>query len=164
MRKFLAILLTFSVMLAAGCSKNRAAEPFDGVMRLIVNVDCDNAYGLWAEYSLGGELLGGRDIRYADGGRIERGEQLCFDFADGDFPDVKALYEKVFGICFRVYGADGELLIPDIPEGWENTSEAYNGAVYTAAEELWGWHAESGGVYEFRLTDNGEGFYLFPMR
>ena len=151
-----------------------AIENEKEVMRIVINVDCATAYGVELEYSLDGKPTSGKGSQLASGTRIRQGDQLVFTFTEQDIPDEKEL-SKIFGAQFRVIYKNGDLIIPDIPENWANTSESYDGTHYTLsegefedgtlAEPVWEWNAERGGVYEFRLTagrGNGK-FYLFPM-
>lgn len=167
-------ILMIICLIFSGCAAYPKTEVSDDVMRLVISVDCDTAYGVTVEYSLGGERLGGMSLVRADGRRCRRGEQLVFSFLEENFPDANALSEETFGTFFRVIGKNEDELRPGFPEKWQNSSESYDGTNYslsqgffedgTAAEPVWEWNAGRGGVYEFRLTESGsDGFYLFPI-
>lgn len=140
-----------------------------------VKPDGEGVLGITVEYMLGGERMGGQEIADAQGGAFESGEELRFRFERRFFKDFDELSEKKFGVFFRIRSKYSEsMLRPNIPDGWANSSESYDGTQYSlsegvfedgsASEPVWEWKAKPGGEYEFILRENKLGWYdLYPV-
>lgn len=106
--------------------------------RLIVYAECDDVRNITAEYSLGGEPMGGQYIEHADGSTFRNGEKLTFNFSHRFFKNPDKLFDEKFGIIFLITNTQGTTI--DIP-----------------VQE---WNAQFGEQYEFILGKNEDGFYL----
>lgn len=112
-----------------------AAE--DG-FQVIIHVESSDVLSVTAEYSLGGEPMGGQENAYADGGAIVEGDELVFKFTERSFKDPDKLSKETFGIFFIVKNIRGEEFYIPIRE----------------------WKAEFGGEYKFILRGDGTGYYI----
>lgn len=152
MKRFIALLAAIPLILC-GCSyKNSKTEQF----AVSVNINLDDVYGVHCEYLLGDEAMGGKSLVLADGGVLNRGEELIFSFLPEDFENPVELSKKPFQIEFYVIT--------------ENEKEHLINGVdlnerFTFSENHWEWNAFFGEKYEFTLeSDNNGGYVLFPAR
>lgn len=83
-----------------------AAE--DG-FKVVIHVESSDVLSVTAEYSLGGEPMGGQEIAYADGSAIIEGDELVFKFTEKSFKDPDKLSQEPFGIFFIIKDIRGEV-------------------------------------------------------
>lgn len=76
--------------------------------KVVIHVESSDVLSVTAEYSLGGEPMGGQEIAYADGGAIIEGDELVFKFTEKSFKDPDKLSQEPFGIFFIIKDIRGE--------------------------------------------------------
>lgn len=113
---------------------NAAEENF----RVIIHVEGSDVLSVSAEYSLGGEPMGGEEIMKADGSAFFKGDEAVFKFTERFFKYPAQLSEETFGIILTVKDKDGKEF--DIP----------------AME----WNAKFGGEYHLILRSGSNGYYI----
>lgn len=146
-------------------------EKLPDTVRVVVDVESSGVYGLRSEFFLGYARTSGQFMENARGGPISVGEKLIFELTEedlGDFGFVE-LSNETLGVYFHVLNKRGKEIRPNVPEGWINSYESYDGADYSLSERcyedgdtpelLWEWKAVPGGEYEFVLCENGAGGY-----
>lgn len=132
----------FSLPRAMARSAYRHFDIDKNAMKVSVYVEYDNIRSITADYSLGGEPMGGQYTEHADGSVFRYGEKVTFHFTHRDFKYPDKLSEEEFGIIFSVTNAQGKSA--DVP--------------------LQEWNAQFGEKYEFVLDkDADSGFYLYPV-
>lgn len=147
------------------------------VIKVSVEIDCEDIDEITAEYTVGGELRGGQSASLARGDVFKRGETVTFDFGSRDFKSFDDLSEQSFGIYFRLKEqGDSTEFYPDFPQYNNNMPDDCDNEQYSTAQGdyssggadgiiWWEWNAEFGGVYKFVLRETSPGKYsIYPIR
>ncbi len=98
---------------------------YDG-FKVILRVEGSDVLSVTAEYSLGGEPMGGQENAYADGGAIIKGDELVFKYTERSFKDPDKLSQEAFGIFFIVKNIRGEESIIPIKDRKAEFGEEYH--------------------------------------